>query len=286
VAQLSNDCFVQDGRMLTVDQALDLLARAVAPVAEPETVPLASAHQRVLAEDVIAGIDVPSGDNSAVDGYAVYAADLHPAEPTRLPVVGRVAAGHPLEGAMRRGTAIRIFTGAPMPKGEGDPGPDTVMMQEDCREEGGIVTISPGIKKGANRRQAGEDLRRGEVALSSGQRLRPQDVGLAAALGLTRLRVRRRLKLALFSTGDELVEPGQPLGAGRIYDSNRFTIAALLGALGAEVDDLGILADRADTVEGALARASGGHDAIVTSGGVSAGEEDHVRAAVERLGTL
>jgi molybdopterin molybdotransferase len=187
---------------------------------------------------------------------------------------------------MRRGTAVRIFTGAPMPKGEADAGPDTVMMQEDCRADDGFVVVSPGIKKGANRRMAGEDVRRGELALAAGQRLRPQDVGLAAALGLTRLAVRRRLKLALFSTGDELVEPGRPLAEGRIYDSNRFTIAALLQSLGAEVSDLGILADRPESVLQALERAAAGHDAIVTSGGVSTGEEDHVRAAVERLGRL
>ncbi len=235
MAQLSDDCFAQDGTLLTVDDALALLDRAVRPV---------------------------------------------------LRVTGRVAAGHPLPQPMRRGTAVRIFTGAAMPAGEGDAGPDTVMMQEDCARDGEWVVISPGIKTGANRRKAGEDVRKGELALAAGQRLRPQDIGLAAALGLIRLSVRRRLRLALFSTGDELTEPGAPLGPGRIYDSNRFTIAALLGSLGAEVSDLGILADRPETIRAALAGAVADHDAIITSGGVSTGEEDHVKAAVESLGRI
>ncbi|MBI1775923.1 MAG: molybdopterin molybdotransferase MoeA [Proteobacteria bacterium] len=286
MAQLSNDCFAQDGALITVADALALLDRAVEPIVEPETVPLAAALNRVLTAEVRAAIDVPPADNSAVDGYAVYAADLRPDEPTRLPVVARIAAGHPLAMPMRRGTAVRIFTGAAMPKGAADAGPDTVMMQEDCTREGDTVLLRAGIKPGSNRRRAGEDLRCGQVALAGGRRLRPQDIGLAAALGLTQLSVRRRLKLALFSTGDELVEPGRPLASGRIYDSNRFTIQALLAAFGAEVSDLGILPDRAEAIRAALAGAVAGHDAIVTSGGVSTGEEDHVKAVVQELGSL
>jgi molybdopterin molybdotransferase len=160
------------------------------------------------------------------------------------------------------------------------------MMQEDCREDGDWVALRPGIAKGANRRLAGEDLRRGQTALSAGQRLRPQDIGLAASIGLTAVRVSKRLKVALFSTGDELAEPGRTLPAGAIYDSNRFTLAALLNQLGCEVHDLGILADREAELRNALDRAASSHDLIVTSGGVSMGEEDHVRAAVAATGRL
>ena len=231
--------------------------------------------------------DVPPHDNSAVDGYAVFFDDLDPEAETRLPVTGRAAAGHPLKRPARRGEAVRIFTGAPMPEGhEGAEGPDTVMMQEDCRAEGDGVLIAPGIKRGANRRGRGEDLRAGAVALRRGRRLRPQDLGQAAACGRRTLRVARPLRAALFSTGDELREPGTPLEPGCIYDSNRYTVGGLLRGLGCRVADLGILPDEAETVRAALAEAEGGHDLIVTSGGVSVGEEDHVRQAVESLGRL
>ncbi len=281
MAQLTDDCFAAGGPLMTIDAALALILPQLVPVVGSETLGLGQTLGRVLAADVVSPIAVPECDNSAVDGYAIHFDDLDPAAETRLGVIGRAAAGHPYEGALPRGAALRIFTGAPIP-----PGPDTVMMQEDCRREGDAVILRPGIKRGSNRRRAGEDVTAGATILAAGTRLRPQEIGLAAAIGRTSVEVARPLRVALFSTGDELAEPGGPLPAGAIYDSNRFTLGALLRQLGVAVSDLGILPDRRDQLRAALANASTDHDAIVTSGGVSVGEEDHVRAAVETLGRL
>ncbi|MCW5774254.1 MAG: molybdopterin molybdotransferase MoeA, partial [Rhodospirillaceae bacterium] len=256
------------------------------PVAPAERVPLAAARGRILAEDVTAPRDVPPHDNSAVDGFAVYFDDLAADRETVLPVVGRAAAGHPLPGPQPRGTAVRIFTGAIMPAGEGGTGPDTVMMQEDCAVNGDAVRIAPGIKRGANRRKRGEDVQAGKIVLRTGRRLKPQDLGLIASLGFTEVPVRARLRVALFSTGDEVRDPGAEAPAGTVYDANRFALRAALEALGCAVTDLGILPDRLEAIRTALAEAAAAHDLILTSGGVSAGEEDHVKAAVEALGAL
>jgi molybdopterin molybdotransferase len=281
MAQLSDDCFAFGGALLGVDAALALIKERITPVVEPETLPLAAACGRILACDLVAGIDLPPHANSAVDGFAIAHADLLPDRETVLPVTGRVAAGHPLGRPMARGEAIRIFTGAPMPDGV-----DTVMMQEDCVAAAGRVHLKPGIKKGANRRHAGEDVARGVVALPAGRRLKPADLGLAAALGHDALSVFRPLRIALLSTGDEVCEPGSPLGPGKIYDANRPMLSALLCGLGTAVEDHGIRPDRADTLADTLAAISAGHDLIVTSGGVSTGDEDHVRTAIEKLGRL
>lgn len=281
MAQLTDDCFAFGGDLMPVQAALDLLRRRVAPVTVAETVPLAAALGRVLAEDVVAPFDVPPHDNSAVDGYAVFFDDLNADGETVLPVTGRVAAGHLLGRDGRRGEAVRIFTGAPMPAGF-----DTVLMQEDCRVDGDAVTIPPGIKRDANRRKAGEDVTRGAVVLGAGRRLRPEDIGLAAALGRKELSVCRPLRAAVFSTGDEVREPGQDLPQGCIYDANRFALLAVLRQLGCEVTDLGILPDSLDTIRDALRAAASEHDVLVTSGGMSTGDEDHVKAAVEALGSL
>jgi molybdopterin molybdotransferase len=281
MAQLSDDCFAFGGRLMTTAEARALLDTRIEAVADIETAALGDALGRILAGDLVAPIAVPPHANSAVDGYAVHYDDLSREAETRLRIVGRVAAGHPSAQAVARGEALRIFTGAPMP-----PGPDTVLMQEDCGVEDDSVVIRPGIKRGANVRAAGEDVAAGTVVLSGGHRLRPQDVGLAASLGLRQLTVRRRLRVALFSTGDELAEPGQVLAPGAIYDSNRYTLAALLRVTGIELDDLGILPDRLPAIRDALAGAAQRHDAIVTSGGMSTGEEDHVKAAVEAIGAL
>jgi len=281
MAQLSDDCFAFGGALLGVDAALALIEARIAPVVGEEAVPLSEAAGRILARDLVARFDVPPHANSAVDGFALAHADLSPDRETILPVGGRAAAGHPLGRAAARGEAIRIFTGAPMPEGT-----DTVMMQEDCVIEAGQVRLKPGIKKGANRRHAGEDVAAGSVALPAGHRLKPADLGLAAALGNDGLSVFRPLRAALLSTGDEVCEPGTRLVPGAIYDANRVMLAALLRAQGCIVSDLGICPDRAGALADTLAAAAAGHDLIVTSGGVSTGEEDHVRAAIEKFGRL
>jgi molybdopterin molybdotransferase len=286
MAQLSDDCFAFGGDLTPVDEALAHLAGVLVAVTEPEVVPLTQGLGRILAEDLRADGDVPPHDNSAVDGYAVYFDDLALDGETTLSIIGRAAAGHPLTQAQPRGAAARIFTGAPMPLGIGEAGPDTVLMQEDCRANEVEVSIPAGIRRGANRRMAGEDVRAGSIVLHAGQRLRPQEIGLAAAIGRSDLPVRAPLKAAIFSTGDEVRNPGAPRDDGTIYDSNRFALRALLEGLGVRVSDLGILPDNRETISNALAAAAGDHDVILTSGGVSAGGEDHVRGAVEDSGSL
>lgn len=281
MVQLSDDCFDHGGRYLRVDEALALIEARLQPLEEAERQPLAACRGRILLEDVRALCTMPPHDNAAVDGYAVRHGDLTARATTRLPVAGRIAAGDPVLADPPAGSALRIFTGAPMPRGY-----DTVFMQEDCRLDGGEVVLPDGIKAGANRRRAGEDFDQGATILSKGQRLRPQDLGLAAAAGLGTLQVAKPLRVALFSTGNELVEPGQPLDSGQIHDSNRTTLGALLAGAGCAVTDLGILEDREEPLRQALADAAESHDLLLTSGGVSVGEEDHVKPAVESLGRL
>jgi molybdopterin molybdotransferase len=285
MAQLKDDCFAFGGPLMTLGEALKVLGARVQPVAGEEWVDLRAALHRVLAEDVIAPGDVPPRDNSAVDGYAVYFDDLAAGAETRLPVVGRVAAGHPLPHRAPRGQAVRVFTGAPLPDGDGG-GPDTVYMEEDVQAVGGDVILPPGLKRGANRRRRGEDIQAGAAILGRGQRLRPQEVGLAASVGRSRLRVFERLSAAVFSTGDEVRDPADGAIDGSIFDANRYTVMGLLDGLGCRVTDLGILPDRLDAIRSALAGAAAAHQLLVTSAGVSAGEEDHVRAAVQSLGRI
>jgi molybdopterin molybdotransferase len=281
MAQLTDDCFAFGGKLLALPEALALIEDGFACVTAAEETALADADGRILAAPLVAPISVPRQDNSAVDGYAVQFDDLDPTATTTLAIEGRAAAGHPLGRPAARGTAIRIFTGALMPAG-----PDTVIMQEDCTVEGDRVLIRPGIRRGANRRLAGEDVREGQTILAAGRRLHPPELGLIASLGLTTVPVRRRLRAALFSTGDEVAEPGAPLMPGQIYDANRFMIAALLRRAGVVITDGGILPDRPAAMRAALAGAAGTHDLILTSGGVSTGEEDHVRDAIQQLGRL
>jgi molybdopterin molybdotransferase len=258
-----------------------MICERVKPIAELETVALIGARGRVVANDVVAPINLPPFDNAAVDGYAVRHADLASQSETRLKVGERVTAGRSASRAVAGGEAIRIFTGAPMPGGA-----DTVFMQEDCRREGATVVVPAGLARGANRRLAGEDLRAGSVMLPAGRRLGEQHVALAAAVGLTTLTVRRRVRVAMFSTGDEIVEPGSSRPAAALFDANRYLLGGLIDRLGGETTDLGILPDDMEPLKRAIAEAASRHDLVLTSGGVSTGEADHVRGAVEAIGKL
>lgn len=266
---------------MPVDDALAALRARVARVVGDETVALPDALGRVLAVAVDGRRNVPPADNAAVDGYAVRFADLRSDGPTDLPISSEAAAGRPLIQPGGAGTAVRIFTGASMPAGF-----DTVLMQEDCSVAGTQVTIPAGIRLGANRRFAGEDVAVGARLLSAGARLRPQDIGVLASQGLDRVRVRRPLAVALLSTGDELTEPGQAPAAGGIFDSNRYLLAALLHRLGCIVTDLGIIADDRAVVRDTLLSAAAGYDLIVTSGGMSTGDHDHIPAVLRDSGRL
>jgi molybdopterin molybdotransferase len=281
MAQLSDDCFAFSGPLLPVDEVERIIRERVTPVAEIETVPLHAADGRVIARDVVAPIDLPPFDNSAVDGYAVRHADLDGKIDTRLMVAARVTAGHAAARALAAGAAIRIFTGAPMPAGA-----DTVFMQEDVRRDGDAVIVPAGLKAGANRRLAGEDVRAGSIALPAGRRLAAQHVALAAAIGMTAVDVFRCVRVAVFSTGDEIVEPGEPRPVAALFDANRYLLIGLIERLGAVATDLGILPDDPERLARAIGAAAAEHDLVVTSGGVSTGEADHVRHAVETVGRL
>ncbi|KAA0682231.1 gephyrin-like molybdotransferase Glp [Roseomonas genomospecies 6] len=282
------DCFAGPAPTapLPLDEALARVQRTYGAVTEPEEVPLRAALGRILAEPVTATVNVPPVAVSAMDGWGFRMAGNDPAgDHLRLSVVGRVPAGTVFPGTVGPGEAVRIFTGAPIPVGV-----DTVAMQEDCRAEdgskGGTVLVPATLERGANIRDAGEDMTAGSVVLTPGLRLRAQEIGLAAAVGRSSLSVRKRLRVVLFSTGDELREPGTDKPDGTIYDANRYTLAAQLDALGAEVRDLGILPDKPDVTRAALADAAATADLVVTSGGASVGEEDHVKAVVGELGSV
>lgn len=281
MAQLTDDCFAFNGPLMPIEEAHRRMAAQIPPVAEIETVSLAEAFGRVVAQDIKAPIALPSFENSAVDGYAVRHGDIGASGDTQFRIVERVFAGESPVRALASGEAARIFTGAPMPAGA-----DTVYMQEDCREQGDFVIVPPGLRIGANRRLPGEDVKEGAVAMPKGRRLKPQDVALAAALGIERINVRRRVKVALFSTGNEIVEPGKKLPVAALYDANRYLLLGLLRVLGVEVSDLGILSDDAKTLEKKIAEAARNHDLVLTSGGVSTGEADYVKSAVENIGKL
>lgn len=280
MAQLSDDCFAFGGQLLSVDDGVSLIFERVRATGESERVGLRAADGRILAADVLAPSPLPPFTNSAVDGYAVRHADLVAGAQTALPLIGRVEAGA-RTGAIMPGAAARVFTGAMMPAGA-----DTVFMQEDVRVEGERVLLPPGLRRGANVRPAGEDIASGALALPRGRRLRPQDVALAAALGVRELNVATRIRVGVFSTGNELVSPGDSREGPQIFDSNRTMLLALLARLGCETCDLGVLRDDREGLARALRQAAAAHDLIVTSGGVSTGEADHVKGAAESVGSL
>lgn len=282
MSQLRDDCFAQPGPRLPVAEALARLEAAAVPVVGVEDVTLESARGRVLAADLVSPRDVPAFTNVAVDGWAVRHADLDPERPTRLVVAeGRAAAGHPWPGRLPPGAALRVLTGGALPEGA-----DSVLMQEDVRVDGDGIRVPAGLKLGANRRKAGEDMCAGQVVLAAGTRLRPQELAAAAATGHATLRVFRPLRVAVVSTGDELREPGPDLPRGAVFDANRVMLKALLASLPAAVTDLGIVPDDAPTVRAALRDAATSHDVLLTSGGASRGEEDHMVDAVRALGRL
>lgn len=270
-----------DPNSLPVDAALARIDALVETLPGTEKLALRTALDRVLAEPIVAPFDVPPHPNSAVDGYAVRGADL-PTEGIReLRIIGNALAGLPFPGTVEPGTAVRIMTGAVLPEGA-----DTALFQEKVQRDGEILRIGPDTAPGQNTRKAGEDLRTGDLVLPAGRRLNPADLGLLASIGVVEVRVRRRLRVAFFSTGDELRSLGEPLGRGDIYDSNRYTLYGMLSHLGVEVIDMGVVRDDPQELQRMLGEAARIADAVITSGGVSVGEADYIKDTLNRLGKV
>lgn len=270
-----------DPDALPVAKANEVIRTFVRPVAGVEKLPVRAALGRVLARDLVSPINVPSHDNSAMDGYALRSDDLGAAEPVTLTEIGTAYAGREFTGEVKRGECVRVMTGAVMPKNT-----DTVVIQEAVTVAGSGISIPPGQVRGQNRRLAGEDLTKGKAALRAGRLLRPADLGLLASLGFGTVAVRRKLKVAFFSTGDELVSVGKKLKAGEVYDSNRYTLWGMLARLGCDVIDLGVVRDDPRKLEAAFRKAAAGADAVVTSGGVSVGEADFTKQMMAKLGEV
>ncbi len=270
-----------DPDALALDEAIRRIVEQVVPISDTEAVALAQAFGRILADDLSSTVDVPAHDNAAMDGYSLAAADLAARGDTVLQVIGSALAGRAFQGEPGTGQAVRIMTGAVMPIGH-----DTVVPQEFVTLDGGQVRIPPGQERGQNLRLRGEDLRRGEPALKAGQWLGAAECGLIASLGIAEIRVVRKLRVAILSTGDELCAPGAPLPEGMIYDSNRSTLRGLLSQMDVELIDLGIIQDNPIALERAISVASERADAIISSAGVSVGEADHTRAIMQKLGQV
>lgn len=272
---------IHAAKALVVEQARQRILAAVEPVAGVEKIALRSALGRILAEDICSPIDVPAHTNSAVDGYALASADLSPEGATRLRVIGTSWAGRPFHGRVPAGECVRIMTGAALPAGA-----DTVVMQEYAQAEGDSIRVEQPLRAGENVRAAGEDLAKGQLALARGKQILPPELGLLASLGMAEVAVWRRLRVAFFSTGDELRSIGQPLAEGEIYDSNRYTLYGMLARLGVDMLDMGVIRDDRDAIQQAFLEAAANADVIVTSGGVSVGEADYVKETLERLGEI
>jgi molybdopterin molybdotransferase len=283
MSKKDDDCCADGhtGPALPLADALTRILAEVKPVGEAETLAVRNALGRILLADVVSGIDVPSHTNSAMDGYALSGDDLAASDEVRLAVIGTAAAGQPFDGEVTTGQCVRIMTGATIPRGT-----DSVVMQENVTREGDTAIIPAGQKAGLHVRQAGEDIAAGAIALHAGTRLLPAELGLLASLGIGEVSVRRRPRVAFFSTGDELRSVGEALGPGQIYDSNRYTIYGMLTRLGVETIDMGVVRDERDAVERALAEAASKADAVITSGGVSVGDADYVAETLERMGSV
>lgn len=275
---MSDPCFNPNDKMLTADEAIDFLLEHASSITDKERVDLLSARGRVLAESVHSTINVPPADNTAMDGYAMRAADVSNGE--RLTVTQRIPAGT-VGNLLNEGEAARIFTGAPIPEGA-----DAVVMQEQCAQEGDSLTVNTKVCEGDHIRRVGEDIQSGAEILQAGTRLRPQDVGLIASVGIPEVDVWRKPRVAIFSTGDELVAPGEKVGPGQIYNSNRFILNGLLQTLDCDIIDLGSIPDSLEATLEALQEASKDADLIMTTGGVSVGEEDYVKVALDQLGSV
>ena len=270
-----------DPNSMPVERAREHIRAFLSPVTAVERLNIRAALGRILAEDVISPVNVPQHDNSAMDGYAVRFSDLNADAESKLKIIGTSFAGKPFQGTAGPGQAVRIMTGAVIPAGT-----DTVIQQEKAKAAGDYVAVMPVPKKGTNTRSAGEDLRAGEPALKRGHPVQPAEIGMMASLGIGEVAVYRKLRVAFFSTGDELVAIGQPLGPGQIYDSNRYTIYGLLVRLGCEVLDMGVIRDTPRDVEHAFREAAEVADVVITSGGVSVGEADYVKQILDRLGEV
>ncbi len=270
-----------DPNSMPVAQARKYIRDYLSPVATKEYVPLRSSLGRVLAEDILSPCNVPNHDNSAMDGYAFNADHMQPVGETRLKVIGTAFAGKAFAGQIGSGECVRIMTGAVMPQGA-----DTVVVQERVTADGDYINFADGPKRGMNMRYAGEDLQQGQAVLPTGHLMRPADLGLIASLGFGEIKVYRRLRVAFFSTGDELASIGQVLEPGQVYDSNRYTLYGMLTRLGVEVLDMGVVRDDPQLLEQALIEASGCADVILTSGGVSVGEADFMKQLLEKLGQV
>jgi molybdopterin molybdotransferase len=269
-----------DPDALHVEKAREAIRACLAPIAEAERVPVRQALGRVLAEDIVPAIDVPAHDNSAMDGYAVRSQDLSGKE-VLLREIGTAFAGRMFAGRVAAGECVRVMTGAVIPEGT-----DTVVIQEVVKRDGDRIAVPPGQKPKQNVRYAGEDVKAGVAVLKAGRALRPAELGLIASLGLGEVRVKRKLRVAFFSTGDELASVGSSLKEGEVYDSNRYTLHGMLARLGVEFDDLGVVRDDPAALEAAFRKAAANADAIVTTGGVSVGEADFTRSLMAKLGEV